>query len=979
MPSSRPYLARVSKLAALFAVTAAAALGFRCELPPGSTGFQTFASPQSRPIALSPDGTFLYVANTTSNSVSVIATAIDRVVDEIAVGLEPVGLAVRPDGRELWVSNHVSDSVSVIDLDPRSARHHSVIATIQDLDPRGVTRFDEPVGIAFASSQKAYVALSSSNDVAVIDTATRAILGRIEITAQDPRELVVRGGYLYVAAFESGNQSELSVCPAGPGQPLPEPPPQCTLGSKEVGDFVIEPNLPGRIKHIVVDPDVPDRDLFVIDTATDQVVDVVSGVGTLLYGLAASSAGDVYVAQTSARNAENGIDGLALIDLENRMFDNQVARVSCGGGSCGAPVLYALDPALPGQPGPADALATPYALALSGDDATLFGVAMGTSRIFALDAASGALRDVADLGAPAGEQIPRGLALLSDSKGKPKRAYVLNTLENSVSVVDVRKPDALKHLKKIAVGDDPTPEAVRKGRVAFMSAFASTHDTFSCESCHPDGNMDQLLWRIGGACFFGACSGFDEIRTTMPVRGLTGTLPLHWDGTLGDPFGGRNGATGPAGNLPPQCTDEPSCFRHLVDASLSGVMCDQDPSCAPGVSGLPGDLDAAARDAMAAFLASVSYPPSRELALSDESSESARAGFGDFFLDHGGVGDIGAVNTCGDMDSGCHALPLLASTNGPVLQGFDAPTLRGINDRFVQFSIGIDSAEEALVAARTGGLLPFGGINLFSPPSPVPWDPEHGFDEDVSFATSFAAFTGIYNVGPQDIFQMLNELGTGYSGAAGRQVTLSRESAGDAGTDALLAALEAAHQRGVVKLQGEGKSLPLRIPVAYRYDPAGSPAKPYVSDAGPARTRAELLSRAAQGRLVLTLTAALPPGYGRADTPQPLIAPEIDGRGAIGNPALPRVPTDLPVTLRGQRIRLGATLLVDGQPAAGSIECVGGSYTPFCSTERVRVNLTSPPTEPGLHRLQVQNPQGPLSNDLPICKGDTLFTCREAI
>jgi hypothetical protein len=554
---------------------------------------------------------------------------------------------------------------------------------------------------------------------------------------------------------------------------------------------------------------------------------------------------------------------------------------------------------------------------------------------------------------------------------------VLNTLENTVSVVDVHDPGALLHLKKIRVGNDPTPAAVRKGRIAFMNAFASSNDTFSCESCHPDGNMDQLLWRIGGACFFGACSGTDELRTTMPVRGLTGTLPLHWDGTLGDPFGGRNGATGPAGNLPPNCTDEHSCFRQLVDASLSGVMCDQDPSCAPGPSGKPGDLDTAAREAMATFLASVSYPPSRELPLSDRNSTAARAGFADFFLDHGGVGDVGGVNTCGDMDSGCHALPLLTSTNGPVLQGFDAPTLRGLNDRFVQFSIGIDSAEEAMVAAITGGPLPFLGITLTSPPSPRPWDPEQGFEEEVSFATSFAAFTGIYNTTPLDIFEMLQELGTGFSGSAGRQVTLSQETAASAGTATLLDALEAAHQRGVVKLQGEGLDLPQRLPVVVRYDPAASPAAPYVRGTGPARTRAELLNAAAQGSLVLTLTATLPTGYGRDDTPQPLLAPDLNTSNVIGNPGLPRVPTDNPFPLRGQRIRQGATLFVDGQPAAGSIECIGGTYTPFCSTERVRISLASPPTVAGIHRLQVQNPQGPLSNDMPICRSTNLAGCRD--
>ena len=190
-------------------------------------------------------------------------------------------------------------------------------------------------------------------------------------------------------------------------------------------------------------------------------------------------------------------------------------------------------------------------------------------------------------------------------------------------------------------------------------------------------------------------------------------------------------------------------------------------------------------------MASVSFRR-RARALSTQ-QRSARAGFADFFLDHGGVGDVGGVNTCSDMDSGCHALPLQVSTNGPVLQGFDAPTLRGLNDRFVQFSIGIDSAEEAMVAAIDGGPLPFIGITLTSPPSPRPWDPEQGFEER-SRSPRRSGLHRIYNTGPlasRDAAGARHRL----LRRDRRQVTLSPETAAGADTAALLAALEAAHRR----------------------------------------------------------------------------------------------------------------------------------------------------------------------------------------
>jgi YVTN family beta-propeller protein len=959
-----------------------------CNGPHEPVGVETFASPQSHPLALSTDGSRVYVANTTSNSVSVIDTASLAVVAEIGVGLEPVSVALRPNGKQLWVSNHVSDDVAVIDIEPGSPTRHQVVRTIQEIDANGVTRFDEPVGIAFASDAKAYVALSSRNDIAVIDTATYEVTDRIHITAQEPRALEVRHGNLYVLPFESNNQSELSVCP----EELAVSPPQCTLLAKEVGDFITRPNLPGEDIRIVIDPDVPDRDLYVIDTATDDVVEVVDGIGTLLYGLAVSSAGEVFISQTDARNAVNGDPGSAnnLAALENRIFDNQIARVACGTGapSCGAPARVALEPALPLQPGRDLALATPYGIAISDDDATLVVTAAGTSRLFTFDTASDQVLGVVDLGPDAGMQIPKGVALRSAPDGSAQTAYVLNTLENTVSVVDVADPTHAAQLAKIPVGNDPTPEAVRLGRIAFNSAFASTSATFSCESCHPDGNTDQLLWRIGGACFFGACSGDDEVRSTMPVRGLTQTIPLHWDGTLGDPFGGVNGAVGPGVDLPPSCGDEHGCFRHLVDVSLAGVMCEQAP-CATGPSGLAGELGEAERENMAFFLASVRYPPARSRSLDDSLSASALAGFSDFFVDQGGIGSIGGITACGDMDSGCHSLPLLAGTNTNVLQGFDAPTLRGLTDRWLQFSIGISNAEESLVAARSGGPLPFGFITLQAPPSDLPWDPADGFDERVTFAASFNAFEPIYNVFGLDIFQMLEEMSTGYSGALGRQVTLNEDTAGGArraGTEALLAELEAADAKGVVNLRGEGRSVERRRGLFGGWGRRSAPGRPasysyrqeeglYVPLVGAPRTREELLDEAEAGELVLTFTAALRENHGAAGHPQPLLAPANRSAGPIGNPDIPLLPSAHPLVLAGFAIHGEAGLFVDGQPADGSVRCQDGSFTPYCESGLVEIELATLPAAPGLHTLQVQNPAGPLSNELPMCTGTERADC----
>ena len=56
-------------------------------------------------VAVSPDGSRVYVANAGSSTVSVIDTATNTVTATIAVGLWRYGVAVTPDGSKVYVAN----------------------------------------------------------------------------------------------------------------------------------------------------------------------------------------------------------------------------------------------------------------------------------------------------------------------------------------------------------------------------------------------------------------------------------------------------------------------------------------------------------------------------------------------------------------------------------------------------------------------------------------------------------------------------------------------------------------------------------------------------------------------------------------------------------------------------------------------------------------------------------------------------------
>ena len=113
----------------------------------------------------------------------------------------------------------------------------------------------------------------------------------------------------------------------------------------------------------------------------------------------------------------------------------------------------------------------------------------------------------------------------------------------------------------------PRHPTFKRGRIAFNTAKASSTQTFSCASCHPDGHTDQLLWVLKTPIV----TGGNQImpRSTMTVRGLRDTAPFHWDGIPGDPYGGMNSANLRSHVEPNASLDDPeSATRHLIDGGL---------------------------------------------------------------------------------------------------------------------------------------------------------------------------------------------------------------------------------------------------------------------------------------------------------------------------------------------------------------------------------------------------------------------------
>lgn len=87
-------------------------------------------------VALTPDGQYLYVANNMANTVSIIQTGNNTVVQTLNVGKGPWGVAVGSDGDYVYVTNNLDGTVTVIDAED------------QKVDGSAIDVGDQPTGVA---------------------------------------------------------------------------------------------------------------------------------------------------------------------------------------------------------------------------------------------------------------------------------------------------------------------------------------------------------------------------------------------------------------------------------------------------------------------------------------------------------------------------------------------------------------------------------------------------------------------------------------------------------------------------------------------------------------------------------------------------------------------------------------------------------------------------------------------------------------
>jgi YVTN family beta-propeller protein len=141
-----------------------------------------------------------YVANNGSNSVSVLNG--NAVAATVKVGSAPTGVVAAPNGTAVYVTNTSSDSISVI-----SPATNAVISTIAL--PHG----SSPTAIAInPTGQDLYVADSGTNNVIVFAIFNNAIAAKIPVGV-DPTAIAVdpNGTSMYVTNYLSNSVSAINL------------------------------------------------------------------------------------------------------------------------------------------------------------------------------------------------------------------------------------------------------------------------------------------------------------------------------------------------------------------------------------------------------------------------------------------------------------------------------------------------------------------------------------------------------------------------------------------------------------------------------------------------------------------------------------------------------------------------------------------------------------------------------------------------
>jgi YVTN family beta-propeller protein len=296
-------------------------------------------------VAINPSGTFAYVSNYGSDTVSKIDLATNTVAATIIVGDGPWGLAINPLGTFAYVSNDQNGTVSKIDLATNTVvttitveqwpwyvginpagtfayvtnRSNNIVSKI-DLATNAVTSFtipnpscvlnqgfpcDSNFGVAFNSDATfAYVSRPDKGTVAKINLNDNSVVNTITV-GSSPRGLAINpsGTFAYVSNYASNNVSKIDLATNTVVATIP-------VGSFPYGVAI---NPSGTFAYVSNRGSTGPGSVSKIDLATNTVAATIP-VGSLPYGVAINPSGTFVLVVNRGSTGPGSVSKIAIAE-----------------------------------------------------------------------------------------------------------------------------------------------------------------------------------------------------------------------------------------------------------------------------------------------------------------------------------------------------------------------------------------------------------------------------------------------------------------------------------------------------------------------------------------------------------------------------------------------------------------------------------------------------------------------------------------
>jgi len=769
-----------------------------------------------RPLALSPDGSLLFVCNIPDGRLEVFSVDASGLhgVGSVQVGVEPVAVAARSNS-EVWVVNHLSDSISIVDVPSLRVTRTLLVG-------------DEPRDIVFAGPGKNLAFITAAHrgqnwpgdpqlqtggvgrsDVWVFDsTNLGAALGGtplelLSLFGDTPRALAATadGSTVYAAVFHSGNQTTAlpptaPVAQLGPFQTLTSPllpdgnvPDPATLPTPIVAVMLQQQfgatwkDANGNSYTGAVPFSLPDHDVFALDATANPpaLVRTYDHVGTILFNMVVAPNGIIYVSNSDANNMDR-FEGFGTPNLRGELHRARISILSPGGSVSSRLLNTQIDYSLAVAPASVNAasLAIPTDLAITSDSSTLYVAAFGSGEIGVIDTAALALppSDPNAFTPNAADHIalsaggPGGLAL----DQAHDRLYVYTRFDDGVSIVDPQARTEIAHVRV----HSPEPASITAGRHFLYDAHdSSSNGEAACGVCHVFGDFDSLAWDLGMPA-----PGGSVLLNNNPFVKQTGTNNAIFDSTginnidfhplkgpmvtqtlrgmvhngpmhfRGDRSGGGFSDRTPQWDGDPNALDSNQAFLKFNPAFVT-------------LLGRATPLADADMQAFATFILQLRMPPNPIRNL-DQSLTASQANGIAFF---GGNPSDAPGQTC----AGCHTLDPSSSAFGTSgltafsgdTQHFKVPQLRNLYTRVGMFGHDMAGTLSGIGSPTTDQIRGFGFHN-------------DGVDDTiVTFLSSvFFAFPG-GDAQRADVANFLFAFPSDLAPVVGQQVTLTSANASD--------------------------------------------------------------------------------------------------------------------------------------------------------------------------------------------------------